>query len=324
MSGMWAGSADCVVGIAVADLHLWQHAPIARSAEPDWVEAMLRPLREINTLSQLFGVPALCAGDIFDRPNPHIAVVNFAIHHLPQMIAIPGQHDLPYHSHEFIAESAYRTLELAQAIDTPPAAQSLSYIVNNEEYGVATVNVMGAGWEQSWPSFPVASGGGEVNVMLCHQYVYNGRKTHYPGPPKSGSLSKIQNRLKKRGADVGIFGDNHIRWQSNAKGVSVWNCGSMMRRNSDQVKHKPWVGLVLVSGAVVPYELNCDDDKWVDEREIVEELAEMDIGPILEAIAQASSEDTPFEDACKMYCDKHEIEPNVRRLIMDAVGMGGE
>ncbi len=98
------------IAIAVADLHLSLNPPLARAAEPNWLDAMSRPLKELRELAEKLNVPILCSGDVLDRWNSSAELINFAIEHLPWMHAIPGQHDLPLHSLVDIHKSAYWTL----------------------------------------------------------------------------------------------------------------------------------------------------------------------------------------------------------------------
>ena len=107
---MRSKNTENIIAIFAADLHLSLKAPIWRSTEQDWFEAMLRPLVELRTLATLHNCPIVYAGDIFDKWNSPPELINFAIEHLPKGHAIPGQHDLPLHNYEDIRKSAYWTL----------------------------------------------------------------------------------------------------------------------------------------------------------------------------------------------------------------------
>ena len=112
-----------VIALLVGDIHLSAKAPLCRAKEPDWFEAMARPLMELVDLQKQIGKesdgipPILCAGDVFDRWNSPPELINFALEYLPpQMYSIPGQHDLPNHNYNEIDRSAYWTLVAANKI----------------------------------------------------------------------------------------------------------------------------------------------------------------------------------------------------------------
>ena len=100
-----------VIAILCADIHLQHKAPVWRSAEDDWYEAMRRPLKEITDLGYTHNCPIIIAGDIFTKWNSCPELINFALTYLPSgAYCIPGQHDLPNHQIKDIEKSAYQTL----------------------------------------------------------------------------------------------------------------------------------------------------------------------------------------------------------------------
>ena len=54
---------------------------------------MQRSLEQIRDLQKEFDCPVICAGDIFDKWNSPPELINFAYDNLPEIYAIPGQHD---------------------------------------------------------------------------------------------------------------------------------------------------------------------------------------------------------------------------------------
>ncbi len=78
--------------IFVSDIHLSAKPPALRHLEPNWFEAMARPIREMRRLAEKLDVPVICGGDIFDFWNPPAELISFAIQELPKLYAVPGQH----------------------------------------------------------------------------------------------------------------------------------------------------------------------------------------------------------------------------------------
>ena len=106
-----------VIAVLCSDIHLSLKCPVARSAEPNWLEATKRSLDELRSVAEEHNAHVVVAGDIFDRWNSPPEIINFAIENLPNCYAIPGQHDLPNHRYEEIERSAYYTLIKAGIIE---------------------------------------------------------------------------------------------------------------------------------------------------------------------------------------------------------------
>jgi DNA repair exonuclease SbcCD nuclease subunit len=102
--------------ILTADLHLSLRTPIART--DDYPEAQKRKLQFIQELSYKNNFcPILCSGDIFDRWNSTAELCSWAFDNLPKnIIAIPGNHDLPLHSLDQYKKSSLYLLDTVQKI----------------------------------------------------------------------------------------------------------------------------------------------------------------------------------------------------------------
>jgi len=195
--------------IFVSDIHLSHLAPALRSNEPDWYEAMARPVRELRRLAGKLNVPVICAGDVFDKWSPPAELITFAIQELPEMYAVPGQHDLKHHSYEDIEKSGYWTLVEAGVIHhlEPGSPQRVN---NLELYGFP--------WKH--PITPCPNKNERLKVAVIHAYCWEGQYK-YLNAPESGNVRNF----KLSGYDAAVIGDNHIGW---ARG-KVCNCGGFMR-----------------------------------------------------------------------------------------------
>ena len=106
------------IAILCSDLHLSHRPPLARAREPDWYEAMMHPLDELDDLTG-DNLPVICGGDVFDKWNSPPELINFALAELPgTMESVAGQHDLPHHSWPERRKSAYWTLVESGKIKT--------------------------------------------------------------------------------------------------------------------------------------------------------------------------------------------------------------
>jgi hypothetical protein len=296
------------IAIQLSDIHI-STCPPARANEPDWFAAMARPLDEVKRLVDAYNCPVLCAGDVFDKYSASPELINWAIDHLPKVIAIPGQHDLPLHSLEDIGRSAFWTLVQANVI-TPiidPSDNMVrageNLVVHGFPYGV---NVKPCEMDN------------DLHVALIHSYVWNG-KHHYPGAPKDQNILEWKDRLA--GYDVAVFGDNHDYWNTPLGSTDVFNCGCLIPRKSDERKYKPSVGLLHDNGVVYRHFLDCSQDKWVDTPESEPIKIEGGMEEFLDGLRELSADSLDFRQAVNRYMEENDkkIGAQIKAILTEAM-----
>ena len=308
------------LGLFVTDLHLSDKAPIARSAEPDWMQVQLRELKFIRQVQIEHGsVPVFYGGDIFDKWNCSHALVNFAIDNLPSGWAIPGQHDLPWHVSEREDDSAYGTLLKCRTIrplssKTPAVFHKLA--------------VLGFGWEQKltpWKSHEEILKRKEyIKVALVHKFVWD-PSSKVPGASHEGnSFVKLAEEL--RGFNVAIFGDNHTAFVNETVSPIIVNHGGFIRRNSDEVDKRPAVVVVMSDGSIKlvrrPKEMR-RLDKFLPPDEL--KMLSVEVSPLfsseefLNGLKDLSSDSIDFKSFFSAFAKKHKISPGAFRVISSAL-----
>lgn len=309
-----------VLALLVSDVHLQARPPIARSAEPDWFEAMARPLDEISVLAQQYQCPVLYAGDIFDRWCAGPEVIAFALRNLPKGYAIPGQHDLPNHNYAEVHRSAYGVMvEAGHLTDVPPGE---TFYINN---GLSVT-----GWPWGYPPTPLAperkSKTNPIAVALVHQYLWM-RGFGYPGAPETARLShKARGGLVAalQGYNVVVFGDNHqgfIAPPRVAGDLWVINCGGLMRRKTDEIDYRPGIGLLLADGTVQRHYLNIAGEKITARTAAEEAVAEaLNVGAFVEELRGLGAGDAlDFTGAMKKFFTANNTPVGVRNVILEAM-----
>lgn len=102
--------------LAVADIHLCKSVPVCRTeTEEEWLDFQFQVLHQIFSIAQVEKAALLIAGDIFDRSAPGMRVVNRFLELRNKFSkvtveAIAGNHDIPYHNFNLIADSGFGTL----------------------------------------------------------------------------------------------------------------------------------------------------------------------------------------------------------------------
>lgn len=309
-----------VLAIFCSDLHLSHKSPIARSAEDDWYEAMLRPLVELRTLQQRYKCPVICAGDIFDTWRSPPELINFALDNLPSnMICIPGQHDLPYHSFKEVKRSAYSVLVNAGKI-VCIAGKSM-------RLSGTQLQLTGVPWGEHIPEPEEFDG---YNVAVVHRYIWIKGK-NYINASRNSHASRVERRQQY---DVMVFGDNHKGFTLTPAGTGeafVINCGGFMRRKIDEIKYQPRIVLLSCEAeglVVTDYMLDCSQDRLFETNRLVgEEVAELDSDPevsgFLRALRVLSSDSLDFRQAVQSALAQEPVDYIVRTLIEEAIDIHG-
>jgi len=256
-----------IVALLCADLHLSHRPPLARSAEGDWYAAMARQLQQLEKIAQEAGhgsgpVPIVCAGDVFDRPNPPVELVNFALEKLPVLYAVPGQHDLLYHRYRDLKKTAFWTLVHAGRLTLLDADKG--------PYDVGSLRLHGFPWEHKIrPLRPDREHDFALHVAVVHRYLW-ARNTGHQQAPAQAHVRYLRSCL--RGYQVAVFGDNHVPFAIKVGACRIWNCGAFFRRNADQVEHKPSVGLLRQDGAIERRYLDVSQDQFLADTGVKELL----------------------------------------------------
>lgn len=244
-----------VIAVLVGDIHLSHRPPVLRSTEKDWYACMRRYLRELERVALTYDAPILVAGDVFDHWNAPAELINFALDHMPTCYAIPGQHDLPFHNYDSIKRSAYWTLVRAGRITD--LAPGMEYTISN----MACDEVVVHPFPWKFPLGPNRSKRAALHLALCHAYVYSSKRNSYQNV--STSEHSHSRRLELSGFDVAVFGDNHKGFLERGSTL-IYNCGTAMRRHSDDLDFEPRFGLLMTSGDVDTCRIDTSEDVYLD------------------------------------------------------------
>ncbi len=299
-----------VIAVLCSDIHLCHTCPPARSAEPNWYDAMGRVLDQLQSIAHEHQVPILCAGDVFDKWNSLPELINFAIGRLPEMIAIPGQHDLPHHALEEIERSAFWTLVAAEVVRTNCEAGIIS------NYGM-NISLFPWGIDIA-PQNKDSNHSKKINVALRHKFVWK-RGKGYPGALEESLASNIPNLDNY---DVAVFGDNHQAFDCAYKPQSktvVVNPGCLIPRKQDERYFKPTVYLLMDDGSVELHHLDTSEDKWTDDDVFDAEVELAGMECFLSELRNLDADSLDFEQAVKQYCDTYEISEQTKSLLFDSM-----
>ncbi len=301
-----------MIALFSGDWHLWDKPPIARDVEADWIAVQAGYLRQVKALQQRHNMaPLFVAGDLFDRWHASCHLANLVIEMLDgmQVFAIPGNHDLPHHNYRDIQRSAYWTLNEAGAIKnlTPGGTHSV---------GQVTVSPFPHGFAVTPPNS--AGNGLTIQVALIHDYLWVEGKGH-PGAAEGKRAAAWARRLK--GYDVAVFGDNHKGpfLVANPGHCTLYNCGTLIRRHSDEKDNKPGIGLLHSDGSVSRHLLDTKADRFrAIEEEVAraEEALAMDLSEFIAELNVADGERVDFARTVVKWCKGNDVPDMVRTVLL--------
>lgn len=311
-----------VLAILISDLHLSDKPPLARSQEKDWYSAMQRPLDEIKMLAALHVCPVICSGDVFDKWNSPPKLINWAYDHLPTMYAIPGQHDLPLHRYEDMKDSAYWTLVDTKRIynlgaDTPTklCSKDVEFYLHAFPWG--------------WDPEPLNTNNVTGNhIAVVHKYIWVG-ENKYNNAPLEANLGQFDEAFCDY--DAVVVGDNHKGFltklmdsEGNELDVPVFNCGSMMRRKTDEEDYCPRVGLLLEDFSILPYDLDITGDILTPSIEdLTEQFDSSGMKEFAKDLNALGGDPLDFRNALRMYINHNKVNTQIVEKIMEAIEAGG-
>lgn len=302
---------DPIIAILASDLH-WSHKPpIARSVEHNWYETQKGYMYQLERMRPDPMVPIIIAGDITHKYSEPPEFINFLIEHHPEVYAIPGQHDLPHHNYEDIHKSVFwtlvkvgriRLLEANTPIITRTTDNTHTLIIHGFPYGF-TIKP----WKKKKRRH-------QTHLAVCHSYIWT-QGYSYDGARKEDRLKRYLKSL--RGYDAAVFGDNHkgFRWRGS---IDILNCGTFMRRNSDEASYTPKVGRLHRSGKISLKRLDTSNDKMLDMREITKlsKALGLDMEDFANEVESLQTASADFGECLERFMAKIDVSKKIRTFLL--------
>lgn len=303
-------SLEEVVALSFGDGHFSLKPPVARTAEKDWLEAQFRSLKQLKELQIKYQCPVLFAGDLTHHWDEPAELISFLLTHLPHLYAVPGQHDLAYHSYGDLYKSAFGALVKAGRITLLEPGNPL------EIPGRHPLRLWGFPW--GVPLKPLQNPSDLLfEIAVVHAMIWT-KKSAYPGAPQEKHLSSYTEALK--GYDLAIFGDNHksfyVGKKEGKRDCIVINNGAFQRRTNAEKHHKPRIALIHADGEVSFVELDTRKDKFLDVSGLVEILDDTDLGPLLESLNKVADAAIDFEAALKQFLLQEGVSPEAKKIAL--------
>jgi predicted phosphodiesterase len=219
--------------LITGDWHITDKQPANRI--DNYEEALFAKLKFIFEIAKEHDACILQPGDFFDAFSPSYKLFTKIVMLLNEykeveLFCCYGQHDLRYRE------------------KSNTALKALSHSSNNltivDNFGAIAKGypIYGVSYNEDIDDGKLDNAG--INILIIHKMIVQDklweRQTDYV---------KADKLLKESNFQIIVSGDNHQRFIQESKGKVLFNMGSLMRRNTTQLDHKP---------ALVLYQ----DGKW--------------------------------------------------------------
>jgi hypothetical protein len=160
-------------------------------------------------------------------------------------------------------------------------------------------------------------------IAIVHDYIWKG-KSSYPNAPKEKYVTYRANSMirdKVHGYDVIVYGDNHKGFTAKIGKTIIWNCGTLMRRTSDEEDYKPKLGLLYSDGHVEYHYLDVSKDKHLtkEEAEQYKTIEEIDTAEFAKELQKLGASALNFTQAMKQFWASDKTKKAVQNIILKAM-----
>lgn len=313
-----------VNSIYCADIHLSDRAPVARSAEPNWLDAQERVLQQVKDVLSTYECPLYIAGDVFHRwdASPSLISLFIRVFRGSDISAVPGNHDVPGKQYSLLKKSAYWTLVESGVIQHLPPLKTF--------VGGRNGSILVSGFPDGFNVKPPQTKHGLVlNVALIHDYFWM-KGTGHERAPDNKRYGHWINKLSDY--DLAVFGDNHVGSlcqtpessvvNSKDRPCSIFNCGTLQCRTTSERKYRPRIGLLHDSGLVTQHFLNTTQDQWTAlsaELLAVERATELDLSGFIEDVSKLRDMGLNWKQTVYDFCTESQLSAEVQTIIHSCV-----
>ncbi len=215
--------------IACGDLHIREATPSMRIEEDFFHEVIEPKIEWVVEQSNKYQAPICIAGDIYDHAHPRYYLSNRVTQLFRKaqygIYAVPGQHDMNFHS-QLLMDTPYQSLIEAGVIQDVHG-----YVGNNpEDYFLVT----GAGFGIE-PKF-------QADILLVHSCITENNPPFF----LPDALSANEYLDKYPNYDIIISGDYHVSHVTEKDGRLLVNCGPLFRKDKTQIDTRPKIYVINV------------------------------------------------------------------------------
>jgi len=227
--------------VITADWHLREDLPVCRNDE-DWFYVQQQAVRSVFSYAEKVEADVIVCGDVFHRSHVHPSLVTMLLQEIARfkqnVFVIPGQHDLPYHSLDYVQRSSFGNL-LAVASMQHTNLFTADRIGVTLPYGsVKSVMSRGEGKDI------------QGTFLIIHQLTLKESSNLFPADSFVTAKELLQ---QFPGVQYIFTGDNHSRFLYQEGTRAVVNPGCLLRQSADLVDYTPGFYVLSVEGGAFEF-----------------------------------------------------------------------
>jgi DNA repair exonuclease SbcCD nuclease subunit len=284
------------------DIHLRQTTPVNRI--DNYYETQLRKFTDFIKLADEHGADILCGGDLFDKPDPGIKIVNDITNILVKyyrgaFYACKGNHDIYFHNLATVKDTALYNLHVNGHIH-----------ILDKHLTTRGVTIHPINWEDDVVPTPIE---GNYNILLGHISVFKEIPHYWTG---EGYTPKTL-REKFPGFDLYLCGDIHDPLVDGNVIVS----GSMMRSGIDQKDFEPRCYLIEIDddhGTLITPQYHTIEKDVFNVKEDIK--PEMNLDDLVAAMKESAEMHRNFKVDCINLAKENEPAKNIIKGVFDELG----
>jgi len=293
--------------ILTADWHIRPDMPECRT--DNFLEEQEKKVLFIVDLAKKHKCPILIAGDIGNKsqwPNWLLRWFAWAIKEV-DVIAIPGQHDLPNHRIDELDRSAQGVLSITDVVDLRTkvfASKEKDFVLVSYPFSQPLKHHFPKHIDKILPT-----------IAMTHQMIIKEKLWPDQVAPKGNVILK-----KYPEYDLILSGDNHEPFVFEYKNRLLVNPGSLMRTTAAQINHKPRVYLWYAqTNKVKPIFIPIK--KGVVSRDHIEQKEEIDERRNVYVKRMKTNYEIGFsyEENLKKHIGKNKVNKNVEERIWEMI-----
>lgn len=297
-----------------ADWHLRADTPRCR-LDSDWIETQRRAINEIVKIANSNDAILSIGGDIFHTPTVPARIVNMFLDEIENLsrpaCIMAGNHDLPYHSWENVADSSFGTL-WAIATGRPSVLRSHSFLGDFIHFG----STLG----KSIPGLAYVRDSIDTDLLFLHELVFKSAKDL---PPTDKAKTAPELLAEHPGYNFILLGDNHHSWQYKAviTGCQVLNPGCLTRQDASFIDYKPGAWLIdteTLEAKWIPLQADLMSGSVVTDSYLKTQAErETRIAAFVESVQSSGKVSLSFEDNLLQFLkyNEEEIQPGTNSYL---------
>ena len=288
--------------MCASDLHLRDDRP--RCRVDNWYETTRSRLQWLIGLMNENKCPLLIAGDITDKGSNNQTLENLLLEEFGKALfpiwTINGQHDVQYHSQNWLRKSTYWVMHQAKVIEHIETKLHNNIIGDISGFSFGT---------------PMTNGTG---IAMCHRSVY---PTTAQIPFFMGEHTDTigaDELLDQFDYELIVSGDVHMPFYLQRDGKTLINPGGLFRQKSDKKYTIPTVYL-YEDGVVTGFEAPIVIDNVVQEYLIAEKERDTRISAFVERLSTSAEIGLSFRDNVELGFKTNKLRQVVKELVLKAM-----